>query len=47
MELSRSLGNVLVALPFTIVIDRQGRVVETHLGPMKPQQLRSTLANLL
>ena len=47
MELSRSLGNVLVALPFTIVIDRQGRVVETHLGPMKPQQLHSIMKDIL
>jgi peroxiredoxin len=47
MELSRSLGNDLVALPFTIVIDRSGRIAKTHLGPIKPQELRSILAELL
>ena len=47
MELSRSLGNELVALPFTIVIDRNGRIANTHLGPMKPQQLRSILDKML
>ena len=47
MELSRSVGNELVALPFTIVIDRNGRIADTHLGPMKPQQLRSILDKIL
>jgi len=47
MELSRSVGNELVALPFTIVIDRNGRIADTHLGPMKPQQLRSILDKML
>jgi peroxiredoxin len=47
VELSASLGNRLAALPFTIVIDRQGRVVETHLGPVKKEQFRATLADLL
>src|SRR5690348_27336 len=32
IELSRTLGNDLAALPFTIVLDRQGRVVHTQLG---------------
>ena len=47
IELSRTLGNRLAALPFTIIIDRQGRVVHTQLGPVKPKQLRAILAKLL
>ena len=47
VELSANMGNRLAALPFTIVIDRQGRVAQTHLGPVKKQQLRATIRELL
>ena len=47
VELSRALGNHLSALPFTIVIDRDGGVADTQLGPFKAGQLRSTISNLL
>ena len=47
VELSASMGNRLAALPFTIVIDRQGRVVQTHLGPVKREQFRATIQELL
>ena len=47
MELSRTLGNRLVALPFTIIIDRQGQVAHTQLGPLKRDQLLSIVSNLL
>ncbi|SRR6266567_910836 len=47
IELSRTLGNRLAALPFTVIIDRQGDVVHTQLGPLKPRQLRAILAKLL
>jgi thiol-disulfide isomerase/thioredoxin len=47
VELSASMGNRFAALPFTIVIDRQGRVVQTHLGPVKKDQLRATINQLL
>jgi thiol-disulfide isomerase/thioredoxin len=46
-DLSKSLGNQLAALPFTIILDRDGHVAHTQLGPMKPGQLRSIVANLL
>lgn len=39
MELSRTLGNSLMALPFTVVVGRDGQVLLTHLGPMKQSQL--------
>jgi thiol-disulfide isomerase/thioredoxin len=47
MELSRDLGNRLMALPFTIVVDRQGRVAHTQLGPMKPADLHRIVDPLL
>lgn len=47
IELSKTLGNSLAALPFTIVIDRQGNVFLTQLGPLKPEQLQSIIDKLL
>ncbi len=47
VELSRTLGNRLAALPFTIIVDRQGQVVHTQLGPLKSSQLRSIVSKLL
>jgi thiol-disulfide isomerase/thioredoxin len=47
IELSRQLGNDLAALPFTIVIDRRGRVAHTQLGPVKRAQLDKLLTDLM
>jgi thiol-disulfide isomerase/thioredoxin len=47
VELSKTLGNRIAALPFTIIVDRQGRVAHTQLGPLKPDQLRSIVSKLL
>ena len=47
IELSKTLGNRLGALPFTIVVDRSGRVSHTQLGPIKDAQLRSIIGQLL
>ncbi len=47
IELSKSLGNDLGALPFTVVIDRQGRVAERHLGPLVQPGLDRMLDRLL
>lgn len=47
IDLSKPLGNRFVALPFTVVLDRNGHVAHTQLGPLKPTQLRSILSNLL
>jgi peroxiredoxin len=47
IELSKTLGNRLMALPFTIIVDRQGHVAHTQLGPLKPDQLRSIVGKLL
>jgi peroxiredoxin len=47
VELSKTLGNQLGALPFTVVIDRTGAVARTQLGPFKSDKLRATIGNLL
>jgi thiol-disulfide isomerase/thioredoxin len=47
VELSKTLGNQLAALPFTIVIDRQGHVVHTQLGVLKPDKLRSIIVKII
>ena len=47
MELSKTLGNRLMALPFTVVVDRQGAVAHTQLGPLKRGQLRAIVGQLL
>ena len=46
-ELSKPLGNRLAALPFTVIVDRNGSIAHTQLGPLKPGQLRSIVGNLL
>ena len=47
MELSKSLGNSVMALPFTVVVDRQGAIVHTQLGVLKPDKLATLVKQLL
>ena len=47
IELSKTMGNRLGALPFTVIVDRSGRVAHTQLGPMKDAKLRSIVGQLL
>jgi len=47
IELSRSFGNRLGALPFTIIVDRSGRISHTQLGPIKDEHLRAIVGQLL
>jgi peroxiredoxin len=47
MELSRTLGNSVMALPFTVIIGRDGAVARTHLGPLPREQLASIVKQLL
>jgi peroxiredoxin len=43
-ELGRTLGNQAGALPFTVLISRDGRIVQRKLGPIKPAELRLWLS---
>jgi len=47
IDLSRTLGNHVMALPFTIIVDRHGNVVHTQLGPLAPAKLRAVLDKAL
>jgi thiol-disulfide isomerase/thioredoxin len=47
IELSKTMGNRLGALPFTIIVDRAGSVVHTQLGPIKESRLRSIVGQFL
>jgi peroxiredoxin len=42
-ELARALGNPSGALPYTVLIDRKGRIVQARLGQIKPAELRRWL----
>ena len=47
VDLSRPLGNRFAALPFTVILDREGKIAHTQMGPLKPGQLHSIVGNLL
>lgn len=42
-ELGRSLGNGSGALPYTVLLDRKGRIVRARLGQVQPAELRQWL----
>jgi thiol-disulfide isomerase/thioredoxin len=42
-DLARAFGNTAGGLPFTVVIDANGRVRSTKLGQVQPEELRQTL----
>ena len=42
-ELARALGNPSGALPYTILVDRKGRIVQARLGQVQPAELRRWL----
>jgi peroxiredoxin len=45
-ELSRELGNQAGGLPFTILMDTQGKIRQTYLGRLNMEKLRKDLAAL-
>lgn len=47
MEFARQVGNQAGVLPFTLVIDRSGKVVATAVGVLKPEKLENLLNPLL
>jgi len=46
-ELARQLGNRIGALPFTVVIDARGRIVDRTLGRIRLPALRGTVLPML
>jgi thiol-disulfide isomerase/thioredoxin len=47
MDVAKPLGNRFAGLPFTVVLDRQGHVAYTQLGPLQAAKLRSIVSGLL
>lgn len=47
VELSRTLGNELGALPFTVIFDRQGRLIRKELGGVTEAKLNRIVKDLL
>ena len=43
IDLTRRLGNKAAGLPYTIVLDKSGRVVKTHLGGISEVELESAI----
>ena len=47
IELSQTLGNRLGALPYTVIVDRAGRIVYSQLGPFSEAKLNDIVGQLL
>lgn len=47
IDLTRHLGNRAGGLPFTVILDRQGKLVRTHLGLISEAELAQIVAPLL
>lgn len=47
MEFSRRIGNQMAVLPFTVILDRSGKVQATQVGILKPDKLESIIKPLL
>ena len=47
IDLTRDFGNSMQALPFTVVLDRDGRVAATRLGRYDEHELATLLTRLL
>ncbi|MCK5877653.1 MAG: TlpA family protein disulfide reductase [Candidatus Marithrix sp.] len=47
IEISKKFGNRLGALPFTAVVDRNGNIVERHVGDMNLREVKEKILSLL
>lgn len=47
IELSRKLGNKAGVLPFTVVLDRRGKIAERHIGAIKEGPFEAKLTPIL
>lgn len=47
MDFARQIGNRAGVLPFTVVMDRSGKVVTTLVGIVRPEKLASLLGPML
>jgi hypothetical protein len=47
MQIAGAAGNIQGALPFTVVIDRNGKMVGSKLGRLSESKLESMIGPLL
>jgi thiol-disulfide isomerase/thioredoxin len=47
IEVAKAYGNVIGALPYTVVVDRKGAIVLTHQGEISGSQLEPVIASLI
>ena len=47
LSVLRQLGNAAGALPYTVALDRNGSLVDRHLGALTEADLRKVLASLV
>jgi len=47
VELMKALGNDKAGLPFTVVVDRQGRIVAKKLGAMSKAEMEAAIKQIL
>ncbi len=47
MQLVGEYGNRLMALPYTVIIDRKGNIVHTHMGEISRTALEQLLSDLI
>ncbi|MCK9396496.1 MAG: TlpA family protein disulfide reductase [Methylobacter sp.] len=47
IALAQQLGNSIGAVPYTIIVDRQGQIIDRHPGELSKQQIVDIVAPLL
>ena len=47
MEFARQLGNHATVLPYTLILDRAGKVVASQIGIVRPEKLETIIRPLL
>ncbi len=47
MDIARQAGNVMGGLPFTVILDRKGRVVKSHVGRLTRGKLEALVKPLI
>ena len=47
IDVAKAYGNLIGALPYTVVVDRKGAIVLTHQGEVSGHQLEQVIARLI
>ncbi len=47
IDVAKTYGNLIGALPYTVVVDRKGAIVLTHQGELSGQQLEQVILRLI